>query len=92
MSMFEKIWFGTWGFLGLISCLYWGNLAWFHSDQLKKRLMEHAKRNPDWLFMKGYTLKFSDKYGVLMMRFTTLLGLLSILTIGILISVNLLGK
>jgi hypothetical protein len=88
MSPFEKIWFGTWGLLGFISFLYWGNLAWFHSDKLKKRLMEHAQHHPDWLFMKGYTLKFSDKYGILMMRFTTLLVAIMILMGGILITLK----
>jgi hypothetical protein len=68
--------------------LYWGNLAWFHSDELKIRLVEHAQRHPNWLFMKGYTLKFSDKYGILMMRFTTLLGALMILIGGILLALK----
>jgi hypothetical protein len=88
MTLFEKIWFGTWGLLGLISCLYWGNLAWFHSDKLKKMLMERARRHPDWLFMKGFTFKFSDKYGILMMRITTLLGILTITIAGILITLQ----
>jgi hypothetical protein len=88
MTVFEKIWFGTWGLLGLISCLYWGNLAWFHSDRLKGKLLKHAQRHPNWLFMKGWTLRFSDKYGVLMIRFITLLGVLMILIVGVLITVQ----
>jgi len=92
MSLFEKIWFGTWGLLALMSLAYWGNLAWFHPDELKQRLMKDAQRKPDWLFIKGYSLKFTDRYGILMIRFITLLGVLSILAMGILISISLTGK
>ena len=73
MSQFEKLWFGTWGLIVIASIIYWGNLAWFHPDRLKKRLLDDAQRHPDWLFIKGYSLKFTERYGILMLRFTTLL-------------------
>ncbi len=91
MSQTDKIFISIW-FLVLIAAIsYWGNLAWFHPNKLKNKLIEEAKRKPDWLFMKGYSLKFTEKYEILMMRFTTLAGALCILAFGILIVPRLLG-
>jgi hypothetical protein len=92
MSLFEKIYFTVFVLLFISVLIYWGNLAWFHSDELKQKLLKDAERNPDWLFMKGYSVEFTEKYSILMMRLITLLGALSILTVGILISINLVGK
>ena len=91
MSQFEKYYLGIFGILLTLSIIYWGNLAWFDADKLKKRLMEDAQRHPDWLFMKGYSLKFTDKYGIGMIRVITLLAALSILVLGTLISLGLVG-
>ena len=91
MNQFEKLWFGTWGSLWLISLTYWGIFAWFYPDKLKTKLMKHAARHPDWLFMKGYRLRFSDQYGILMMRFITLVGALMTLAVGILLLLGSLG-
>ena len=88
MSLFEKVWFGTWVLLGIIACLYWGNLAWFHSDKLKKRLIERAQQHPDWLFIKDYTLIFSDAYGIRMVRFITLVVALMLLFSGGLVAMQ----
>jgi hypothetical protein len=92
MSLFEKIYFTVFGLLVISTLMYWGNLAWFHPDKLKQKFMKDAKRNPDWLFIKGYSLEFTEKYSILMMRLITLLGALSVLTVGILISISLVGK
>jgi len=91
MSSFEKIYFAVFGLIFISSATYWGTLAWFYPDKLKIIFMKRAQRHPDWLFMKGYSLKFTDKYGILMMRFITLLIALIILASGILISLGLLG-
>jgi hypothetical protein len=85
MNQFEMLWFGVWGSLWLISLTYWGVLAWLYPDKLKEKLMKRAEKYPDWFFMKGYSSNFSDKYGILMMRFITLAGALMTLAIGILI-------
>ena len=90
MSRFEILWFGVWGTIGLLSLIYWGNLAWFHPDELKEKLMKHAERNPDWLFFKGYSLRFSKKYGISMIRLITFTATLIILTSGVLIALQLL--
>ena len=84
MSRFEILWLGVWGILGILILIYWGNLAWFHPEKLKEKLMKRAERNPDWLFIKGYNLKFSKEYGVWMIRFITLVGAVMILFSGFL--------
>ena len=91
MSSFEKIYFAIIGLIFLSSIIYWGNLAWFHPDKLKTRLMKRAQRHPDWLFLKGYSLKYSEKNGVLLFRLVTLVGTLILLVSGILVSLGLLG-
>jgi hypothetical protein len=90
MSRFEMLWFGVWGTLFVIYLVYWGNLAWFHSEKLKEKLMKHAQQNPDWLFFKGYSLRFSERYGISMIRLITLVGALMISAVAILIALQLL--
>ena len=90
MSRFEILWFSIWGSLFVLSLVYWGNLAWFHSEKLKEKLMKRAQQKTDWLFFKDYSLKFSNRYGVSMIRLVTLVGALMILTTGILIVLQLL--
>ena len=81
MNSFEKTYLGMFGLILVLLISYWGRLAWFYPDKLKQRLMEDAKKNPNWLFVRGYSLKFTDKYGVLMVRFVTSMMALSILII-----------
>ena len=91
MSQFEKLWFGIWGFIGLIALLYWGILAWFYPDKLKTKFMKRAEKHPDWLFMKRYSLTFTDNYGILMFRFITLAIALMMLVAGTFILLGRLG-
>ena len=91
MSQFEILWFSVWGTLVTLYLVYWGNLAWFHPEKLKEKLLKRAQQNPDWLFIKGYSLKFSEKYGVLMLRLITLTGALMILISGMLFTLGRLG-
>ena len=90
MSNFEALWFGVWGTLGVLSLVYWGNLAWFHPEKLKEKLMKHAQQNPDLLFFKGYSLKFSERHGISIIRLITLAGAFMIVVVGILIALQLL--
>jgi len=90
MSRFEILWFGVWGTLFVLYLVYWGNLAWFHPEKLKEKLMKRARQNPDWLFFRSYSLRFSERHGISMMRLITLVGALMILTSGILIVLQLL--
>lgn len=53
--------------------------------------MKHAQRNRDWLFIKGYNLKYSERHGVLTIRLITVVGVLMILTSGILWMIGQLG-
>jgi hypothetical protein len=85
MTSFEKIYFSTFGLIAVLSLSYWGILAWFYPDKLKHKLMERARKRPDWLFMKGYSLRFSDEHGISMMRFTTLVGTLMLLIVALII-------
>ena len=45
--------------------------------------MKRVERNPDWLFFKGYSRSYSEKYGISMIRLITLTILLIILISGI---------
>jgi len=78
MSKFEMIYFAFFVTLYIVLIIYWGNLAWFHPEKLKEKLMKRAQQNPDWLFFKGYSLRFSERYGISMIRLITLVGALMI--------------
>lgn len=91
MSQFEKLWLGVWGLIALISMTYGGTLAWSYPDKLKTKLMRRAEQHPDWIFMKGYSLKFAERDGVLLFRLVTLVLGLILLASGILISLHPLG-
>jgi hypothetical protein len=92
MSLFEKIYFTVFGLGFIILLAYWGNLAWFHPDKLKEKYMKRVERNPDWLFFKGYSLRFSRKYSIPMIRLVTLMGALMLLVSGILLVLGRLGR
>jgi len=67
-----------------------GESRMVHPEKLKEKLMKHAQENPDWLFFKGCSLKFSERHGISMIRLITLAGALMILTSGVLIALQLL--
>ena len=91
MTLFEKVYFAIFLVLGIASLIYWENLAWFHPDKLKEKYMKRVERNPDWLFFKGYSLRFSKRYGISMIRLVTLMGALMLLVSGILFVLGRLG-
>jgi hypothetical protein len=90
MSLFERIYFTTFVLIGIAALVYWGYLAWFRPDKLKEKLMKRVERNPDWLFFGGYSLRFSEEYGIPMIRLITLVVALMLLLSGCLVALQLL--
>ena len=75
MSNVTIFFIGVWLIVALWSIIYWGNLAWFHTDKLKEKVVHH--------FTWPFTKEASFTFVVWMLRFNTLIFALSILVFGV---------